>query len=314
MLTTNKTTSRLQGVKNPGIIFPTESERPVKYVRQPIDFASLDDVGHGVKVWQTTLLWILCNDFENIWFTWRRHNLKTLDVSQLTRDAPPTWTDSRRSADLPTTALHSKHLPRSHDRAAIFQTTGTTWSLCVIFLNYLIESEIVFQSNGRPPSVAAVSYEQTPTTAVVTVQVYNITWLYFLHINLSYHSCFLFECLRTPVTVPPPVNPPAVPASNYAQSHVQVRTLQAQYDQLWHPFSLRFVTGSTHQQLPVSPLHDVSATCSTKPTTSPATCKCHGASSSSQPNVKCESVRLRPAQAVYGRWEPHHEGIHTTAT
>ena len=50
VLTTNKTTSRPLGVKNPGIIFPAEPERPVKYVRKPIDYSVLDDVGHGVKV------------------------------------------------------------------------------------------------------------------------------------------------------------------------------------------------------------------------------------------------------------------------
>ncbi len=50
VLTTNKTTSRPQGVKNPGIIFPEQPERPVKYVRKPIDYTVLDEIGHGVKV------------------------------------------------------------------------------------------------------------------------------------------------------------------------------------------------------------------------------------------------------------------------
>ena len=50
VLTTNKTTSRPPGVKTPGIIFPEQPERPVKYVRKIIDYAVLDDIGHGVKV------------------------------------------------------------------------------------------------------------------------------------------------------------------------------------------------------------------------------------------------------------------------
>ena len=50
VLTTNKTTSRPQGVKNPGIIFPDQPERPIKYVRKPIDYTVFDEVGHGVKV------------------------------------------------------------------------------------------------------------------------------------------------------------------------------------------------------------------------------------------------------------------------
>ena len=50
VLTTNKTTSRPPGVKNPGILFPDMPERPVKYVRKPIDYTLFDDVGHGVKV------------------------------------------------------------------------------------------------------------------------------------------------------------------------------------------------------------------------------------------------------------------------
>ncbi len=50
VLTTNKTTTRPQGVKNPGIIFPDQPERPIKYVRKTIDYAVFDDIGHGVKV------------------------------------------------------------------------------------------------------------------------------------------------------------------------------------------------------------------------------------------------------------------------
>ena len=49
-LTTNKATSRLPGIKNPGIIFPEKQETPVKYVRKAIDYSVLDGIGHGVKV------------------------------------------------------------------------------------------------------------------------------------------------------------------------------------------------------------------------------------------------------------------------
>ena len=52
VLTTNKTPSRPQGVKNPGIVFPDQPERPIKYVRKPIDYTAYDDIGHGVKVSQ----------------------------------------------------------------------------------------------------------------------------------------------------------------------------------------------------------------------------------------------------------------------
>ena len=58
VLTTNKTTSRPPGVKNPGIIFPDLPERPVKYVRKSIDYTQLDDIGHGVRVsfWTSSIL------------------------------------------------------------------------------------------------------------------------------------------------------------------------------------------------------------------------------------------------------------------
>ena len=49
-LTANKSISRPPGVKNPGIIFPEQQERPVKYVRTPIDFTILNHIGCGVKV------------------------------------------------------------------------------------------------------------------------------------------------------------------------------------------------------------------------------------------------------------------------
>ncbi|XP_004626710.1 abl interactor 2 isoform X3 [Octodon degus] len=45
ILTTNKNTSRTHK-----IIAPTNLERPVRYIRKPIDYTILDDIGHGVKV------------------------------------------------------------------------------------------------------------------------------------------------------------------------------------------------------------------------------------------------------------------------
>ncbi|XP_054915266.1 abl interactor 2b isoform X2 [Poeciliopsis prolifica] len=44
ILTTNKNTSRTHK-----IIAPANPERPVRYIRKPIDYSSLDDMGHGVK-------------------------------------------------------------------------------------------------------------------------------------------------------------------------------------------------------------------------------------------------------------------------
>ena len=49
VLTTNRTASRPMGVKS-GILFPEQTERPIKYTRKPIDYSSLDDIGHGVRV------------------------------------------------------------------------------------------------------------------------------------------------------------------------------------------------------------------------------------------------------------------------
>ncbi|KAM3917361.1 abl interactor 2 isoform 22-T22 [Leptodactylus fuscus] len=45
ILTTNKNTSRTHK-----IIAPANLERPVRYIRKPIDYTILDDTGHGVKV------------------------------------------------------------------------------------------------------------------------------------------------------------------------------------------------------------------------------------------------------------------------
>ncbi|XP_067299622.1 abl interactor 2a isoform X3 [Pseudorasbora parva] len=45
ILTTNKNNSRTHK-----IIAPANPERPVRYIRKPIDYSALDDIGHGVKV------------------------------------------------------------------------------------------------------------------------------------------------------------------------------------------------------------------------------------------------------------------------
>uniref|UniRef100_A0A8C9Z9T3 Abl interactor 2 n=1 Tax=Sander lucioperca TaxID=283035 RepID=A0A8C9Z9T3_SANLU len=45
ILTTNKNTARSHK-----IVAPSNTERPVRYIRKPIDYNVLDDIGHGVKV------------------------------------------------------------------------------------------------------------------------------------------------------------------------------------------------------------------------------------------------------------------------
>lgn len=45
ILTTNKNTCRSHKIVAPG-----NPERPVRYIRKPIDYGVLDDIGHGVKV------------------------------------------------------------------------------------------------------------------------------------------------------------------------------------------------------------------------------------------------------------------------
>ncbi|XP_045899339.1 abl interactor 2-like [Micropterus dolomieu] len=45
ILTTNKNTTRSHK-----IVAPPNPERPVRYIRKPIDYNVLDDIGHGVKV------------------------------------------------------------------------------------------------------------------------------------------------------------------------------------------------------------------------------------------------------------------------
>uniref|UniRef100_A0A8C9WLS3 Abl interactor 2 n=1 Tax=Scleropages formosus TaxID=113540 RepID=A0A8C9WLS3_SCLFO len=51
ILTTNKNTSRTHK-----IIAPANPERPVRYIRKPIDYSMLDDIGHGVKVRQIAVV------------------------------------------------------------------------------------------------------------------------------------------------------------------------------------------------------------------------------------------------------------------
>lgn len=50
ILTTNKNTSRTHK-----IIAPANPERPVRYIRKPVDYSLLDDMGHGVKVLSPTV-------------------------------------------------------------------------------------------------------------------------------------------------------------------------------------------------------------------------------------------------------------------
>ncbi|XP_019745126.1 abl interactor 1a isoform X13 [Hippocampus comes] len=69
ILTTNKNTARTHK-----IIAPANMERPVRYIRKPIDYALLDDVGHGVK-----------------WMKAKQHgNNQSIRVGTLSRTNPPT--------------------------------------------------------------------------------------------------------------------------------------------------------------------------------------------------------------------------------
>ncbi|XP_027015681.1 abl interactor 1a isoform X6 [Tachysurus fulvidraco] len=69
ILTTNKNTSRTHK-----IIAPPNVERPVRYIRKPIDYTSLDDVGHGVK-----------------WLKAKQHgNNQSIRGGTLSRTNPPT--------------------------------------------------------------------------------------------------------------------------------------------------------------------------------------------------------------------------------
>uniref|UniRef100_A0A8C2Q8A5 Abl-interactor 2a n=1 Tax=Cyprinus carpio TaxID=7962 RepID=A0A8C2Q8A5_CYPCA len=62
ILTTNKNTSRTHK-----IIAPANPERPVRYIRKPMDYSTLDDIGHGVKV-----------------------NTQNMNMGSLLRTTPPT--------------------------------------------------------------------------------------------------------------------------------------------------------------------------------------------------------------------------------
>ncbi|XP_035226291.1 abl interactor 2-like isoform X2 [Stegodyphus dumicola] len=49
ILTTNKNTTRQHK-----ILAPANQERPIKYIRKPVDYTVLDDIGHGVKTTSNT--------------------------------------------------------------------------------------------------------------------------------------------------------------------------------------------------------------------------------------------------------------------
>nr|XP_019958745.1 PREDICTED: abl interactor 1 isoform X9 [Paralichthys olivaceus] len=69
ILTTNKNTTRTHK-----IIAPANMERPVRYIRKPIDYTVLDDVGHGVK-----------------WLKAKQHgNNQAIRGGTLSRTNPPT--------------------------------------------------------------------------------------------------------------------------------------------------------------------------------------------------------------------------------
>nr|XP_049605796.1 abl interactor 1a isoform X14 [Syngnathus scovelli] len=68
ILTTNKNTARTHK-----IIAPANMERPVRYIRKPIDYAVLDDVGHGVK-----------------WMKAKHGNNQSIRAGTLSRTNPPT--------------------------------------------------------------------------------------------------------------------------------------------------------------------------------------------------------------------------------
>ncbi|KAK7124032.1 hypothetical protein R3I93_022210 [Phoxinus phoxinus] len=68
ILTTNKNTTRTHK-----IIAPANIERPVRYIRKPIDFTVLDDVGHGVK-----------------WLKAKHGNNQSVRGGTLSRTNPPT--------------------------------------------------------------------------------------------------------------------------------------------------------------------------------------------------------------------------------
>ncbi|XP_067299628.1 abl interactor 2a isoform X8 [Pseudorasbora parva] len=68
ILTTNKNNSRTHK-----IIAPANPERPVRYIRKPIDYSALDDIGHGVK-----------------WLLKFKVNTQNMKMGSLLRTTPPT--------------------------------------------------------------------------------------------------------------------------------------------------------------------------------------------------------------------------------
>ncbi|XP_061821161.1 abl interactor 1a isoform X7 [Nerophis lumbriciformis] len=68
ILTTNKNTARTHK-----IIAPANMERPVRYIRKPVDYTVLDDVGHGVK-----------------WMKAKHGNNQSIRGGTLSRTNPPT--------------------------------------------------------------------------------------------------------------------------------------------------------------------------------------------------------------------------------
>uniref|UniRef100_A0A8C2KMM4 Abl-interactor 2a n=1 Tax=Cyprinus carpio TaxID=7962 RepID=A0A8C2KMM4_CYPCA len=68
ILTTNKNTSRTHK-----IIAPANPERPVRYIRKPMDYSTLDDIGHGVK-----------------WLLRFKVNTQNMNMGSLLRTTPPT--------------------------------------------------------------------------------------------------------------------------------------------------------------------------------------------------------------------------------
>lgn len=65
ILTTNKNACRSHK-----IVAPANPERPVRYIRKPIDYSVLDDMGHGVKVMvvhQKAWVWLILNCWCQCW-------------------------------------------------------------------------------------------------------------------------------------------------------------------------------------------------------------------------------------------------------
>ncbi|XP_058888122.1 abl interactor 2 isoform X2 [Acipenser ruthenus] len=79
ILTTNKNTSRTHK-----IIAPANPERPVRYIRKPIDYTMLDDIGHGVK-WLLRFKWKSTGPFYR-----RKVSTQNMKMGGLPRTTPPT--------------------------------------------------------------------------------------------------------------------------------------------------------------------------------------------------------------------------------